>query len=148
MTVLNKKSAEEDQCFSMQTKLVNYFYLTLDLPTLPLFNEQKELGSLPTIPLYSLFKKFNGQAYSEESLLLEKTSGNAITTKKKYEIKSLPNYLFLKIERFGENNFFKEKNFTIVNFPLTGLDLTEFLPTGSKSAKFDLIGNVIHMGTA
>lgn len=56
--------------------------------------------------------------------------------------------MFLKIERFGENNFFKEKNFTIVTFPLTGLDLTEFLPAGSSSAKYDLIGNVIHMGTA
>jgi U4/U6.U5 tri-snRNP-associated protein 2 len=81
-------------------------------------------------------------------LTLEKSSGSAITTKKKYEIKSLPNYLFLKIERFGENNFFKEKNFTIVTFPLTGLDLTEFLPAGSASARYDLIGNVIHMGTA
>ena len=43
---------------------------------------------------------------------------NAVTTKKKYEIKTLPQYLFIKIERFSENNFFKEKNSTIVNFPL------------------------------
>ena len=73
-----------------------------------------------------------------------------MTTKKKYEIKTLPRYLFLKIERFSENNFFKEKNCTIVNFPLTGLDLSDLLPADatSRSSKYDLIGNVVHLGTA
>jgi len=75
--------------------------------------------------------------------------GTAVTTKKKYEIKVLPKFLFLKIERFSENNFFKEKNCTIVNFPLVGLDLSELLQEGQAgSIKYDLIGNVIHIGTA
>ena len=96
----------------------------------------------------TLLKKFNGQTFSEEVLQLGADKGTAVTTKKKYEIKSLPKYLFLKIERFSENNFFKEKNCTIVNFPLTGLDLSDLLPTGSGTAKYDLIGNVVHLGTA
>lgn len=97
----------------------------------------------------SLLKKFNGSAFSDEVLQLAEDKGTAVTTKKKYEIKSLPKYLFLKVERFSENNFFKEKNSTIVNFPLVGLDLSDLLPSGSNdAAKFDLIGNVVHLGTA
>ena len=98
----------------------------------------------------TLLKKFNGQTFSEEVLQLAADKGTAVTTKKKYEIKSLPKFLFLKIERFSENNFFKEKNCTIVNFPLSGLDLSDLLPADAKrgSTKYDLIGNVVHLGTA
>ena len=62
----------------------------------------------------------------------------------KFEIRNFSRF------KFSENNFFKEKNCTIVNFPLTGLDLSDLLPTGtiSGTAKYDLIGNVVHLGTA
>ena len=66
--------------------------------------------------------------------------------KSKFEIKSLPQYLFLVIKRFGKNNFFKEKNCTIVNFPLTGLDLSEI--SHQTGDLYDLVGNVIHEGNA
>jgi len=53
--------------------------------------------------------------------------------------------LFIHIKRFSKNNFFKEKNPTIVNFPLKGLDMEEIL---GVRCKYDLIGNVVHSGKA
>ena len=47
--------------------------------------------------------------------------------KRKYVIKKLPKYLFINIKRFSKNNFFKEKNPTIVSYPIKDLDLTEFV---------------------
>ena len=42
---------------------------------------------------------------------------------KQYKLKKLPNYLFIHIKRFSKNSFFKEKNATIVNFPIKNLEL-------------------------
>ena len=50
-----------------------------------------------------------------------------MSVKRKYIIKKLPKYLFLHIKRFSKNNFFKEKNPMIVNFPLRDLDLKELV---------------------
>jgi U4/U6.U5 tri-snRNP-associated protein 2 len=77
--------------------------------------------------------------------------GSAVTVKRKFEIKKLPKYLFLYIKRFSKNNFFKEKNCTIVNFPLQGLDLSDLVTETSEknqNLKYDLIGNIIHSGNA
>jgi len=57
----------------------------------------------------------------------------------------MPNYLVIHIRRFSKNSFFKEKNPTIVNFPLKNFDLKEVIGIG---AKYDLIANVIHSGKA
>lgn len=51
-----------------------------------------------------------------------------------------------------KNDFFIEKNPTIVDFPITNLDLSEFVWNGSKdeekkeSYKYDLLANIIHEG--
>jgi U4/U6.U5 tri-snRNP-associated protein 2 len=37
----------------------------------------------------------------------------------------LPKYLILHVKRFTKNNFFVEKNPTLVNFPLKNLDLKD-----------------------
>ena len=56
-----------------------------------------------------------------------KKDGIDTTVKRKYVIKKLPKYLFINIKRFSKNNFFKEKNPTIVSYPIKDLDLTEFV---------------------
>ena len=48
-------------------------------------------------------------------------------TKKRYKFARLPPYLLVSYRRFSENNFLVEKNSTIVNFVLKGLDLKEYL---------------------
>ena len=85
-------------------------------------------------------KKYSGQTFSDEGLVLSK-EGQAVNIQRKFEVKKLPKFLFFSIKRFSKNNFFKEKNSTIVNFPLTGLDLSEICP---DQPGYDLIGNVIH----
>jgi U4/U6.U5 tri-snRNP-associated protein 2 len=42
------------------------------------------------------------------------------------------------MKRFSKNNFFKEKNPTIVSFPITNLEFNQ--------ARYDLISNVRHEG--
>lgn len=44
---------------------------------------------------------------------------------KRYHITRLPNYLIFHVKRFTKNNWAKEKNPTIVNFPIKGVDLSE-----------------------
>src|SRR5690349_8042816 len=44
---------------------------------------------------------------------------------KKFRITQLPPYLILHIKRFTKNNWFVEKNPTVVTFPLKNLDFKE-----------------------
>ena len=94
-------------------------------------------------------KKYDGITLSEET---QSKDGVEVSVKRKYIIKKLPKYLFLHIKRFSKNNFFKEKNPMIVNFPLRDLDLKEFVSTEGGAEKpsmmYDLVGSVIHSGKA
>lgn len=47
------------------------------------------------------------------------------STLKRHQLTRLPPYLILFIKRFANNNFVKERNPTIVNFPLREVDLRE-----------------------
>lgn len=84
----------------------------------------------------ALMKKFDGKNFTEEPVTC---------IKRKYRIKSLPRYLLLHVKRFHKNDYFIEKNPTIVNFPLRNLDLSEFVDS-KQEYKYDLIGNIIHDG--
>jgi len=73
----------------------------------------------------SLLKKYDGVTLKEETV--KKADGTEMTVKQKYTIKRLPKYLLMHVKRFSKNNFFKEKNQSIVNFPIRGLDLTDLV---------------------
>lgn len=88
---------------------------------------------------------------------VRKPDGTEYTVKQKYAIKRLPKYLIIHVKRFSKNNFFKEKNQSIVNFPIRGLDLTDLVMCPDANATndtlrerhlFDLVGSVIHTGKA
>ena len=136
----------------MEKKTVKFFFLSLDVPNHPLFKEQQELSTLPQVSLMSLLKKYDGTTLKEETV--RRADGSETTVKCKYTLKKLPKYLFLHVGRFSKNNFFKEKNQSIVNFPIRGLDLTDLVANDSSitSTKprqvFDLVGTVIHTGKA
>ena len=85
----------------------------MDIPSPPLYKDEAEKNIIPQIPLFNLLKKFDGITYTENS------KGERI----KYRLTSLPKYLILHMKRFTMNNFFLEKNPTIVVFPLNNLDL-------------------------
>jgi U4/U6.U5 tri-snRNP-associated protein 2 len=76
------------------------------------------LASIPQIPLMELLKKFDGKTFVEEPVTC---------IKRKYRVHKLPKYLILHMKRFIKNEFFVEKNATIVNFPIKNLDLNSFV---------------------
>lgn len=89
-----------------------FMYLTLDLPTAPLYKDEKEQLIIPQVPLFSILAKFNGATEKEYKTYKE----NFL---KRFQLTRLPPYLIFCIKRFTKNNFFVEKNPTIVNFPIT-----------------------------
>ena len=124
-------------------KKVKFLYLTMDLPMVPLFKDSKEKIAIPQINIYELFKKYNGEKFTEDPTRAQR---------KKFKILSLPKYLILIFKRFENNSFFLEKNPTIVNFPLENLIVEENGISNRKnknekiSKKYSLISNIIHDG--
>jgi hypothetical protein len=47
-------------------------------------------------------------------------------TRRRYTITRLPRYLIIHFRRFQQNNWFIEKNPTLVNFPIKNLDLKPY----------------------
>ncbi|CAF1471506.1 unnamed protein product [Rotaria sordida] len=59
----------------------------------------------------------------------------------------LPRVLIIQLKRFTENNGGMRKLDTFVNFPITGLDLNEFMIDRQDKYLYDLIAVANHMGT-
>lgn len=120
-----------------------FMYLTLDLPTAPLYKDEKEQLIIPQVPLFNILAKFNGITEKEYKTYKE----NFL---KRFQLTKLPPYLIFCIKRFTKNNFFVEKNPTIVNFPITNVDLREYLSEEvqavHKDTTYDLIANIVHDG--
>jgi U4/U6.U5 tri-snRNP-associated protein 2 len=91
-----------------------FLFLALDLPATPLFTDSNEKKIIPQVPLSAILAKFDG-----------KTTQEFGPTLKRHHLTALPPYLILHIKRFTKNNFVEEKNPTIVNFPLRGVELGE-----------------------
>ncbi len=83
-------------------------YLTLNIPQNPLYKDETEKSIIPHIPIYNLLKKYDGETTTDGRM---------------FKIRKLPKFLIFQLERFTKNNFFLEKNPTIVSFPLNNLDL-------------------------
>lgn len=111
-------------------------YLSIELPPPPLFKGEAEKNIIPQVPLFTVLKKFDGQ--TEQVCLpllfilfchcLIQKSNQDIAVKnetKKYILTKLPRYLIIHLKRFTKNNWFMEKNPTIVNFPVKNLQMRE-----------------------
>lgn len=104
-------------------------FLSLDIPPPPLFPSDKDKAAIiPQEPLFTLLKKFDGES---------KQFVAATGEWKRYRITQLPRFLIFHMNRFTKNNFFIEKNPTIINFPLRDLDMvlspTSFFHQSSSS---------------
>jgi len=120
--------------------IVPFMYLSLDVPPPPLFKDEQEKNIIPQIPLYTLLEKFDGNK------IHDLIGGESKT----YILRDSPRYLILHIKRFTKNNWFIEKNPTIVNFPVKNLELRDYLLVSSESTvsatKYDLLANIKHEG--
>ncbi|EGC30071.1 hypothetical protein DICPUDRAFT_41968 [Dictyostelium purpureum] len=122
--------------YSTSTMRNPFLFLTLDLPPKQIFKDSQEKSIIPQVPLFNLLSKYDGNTTT--------TMPNGDL--KKYKIIQLPKYLILCIKRFSKNNFFVEKEPTIVNFPIKNLDLSSYLPPDASKAKYNLLATIKHEG--
>ncbi|CAK4174807.1 unnamed protein product [Aphanomyces euteiches] len=102
------------------TTTIPFLHLSLDLPPTPLFKDSQGGNVIPQMPLFTVLEKYDGQKVTH---VLQ----GALRQEKQYSIESLPPYLIFHIHRFTKNNFFVEKNPTIVNFPIKNLELNDYV---------------------
>mmetsp|Transcript_45798 Transcript_45798/g.111652 ORF Transcript_45798/g.111652 Transcript_45798/m.111652 type:complete len:589 (+) Transcript_45798:57-1823(+) len=108
----NKRGAE---------KVTNtmFLQLTLDMAEKPLFRDDEGGLVIPQEPLVNVMKKFDGN-------FSDAISKSGAVQKKRYRLKELPPYLIVHLARFKTNNYSREKNPTIVAFPVKNLDLSKY----------------------
>ena len=70
------------------------------------------------VPIFELLHKFDGARMHDDIK----------TGRRRYRLTRLPAFLVLHMKRFTKNNFFWEKNPTIVNFPVRNLELRDVVP--------------------
>ncbi|MBE3112310.1 MAG: UBP-type zinc finger domain-containing protein, partial [Acidobacteria bacterium] len=96
----------------VQSDVVRFLLLTLDLPATPLFQDELEKNIIPQVPLTSILAKYNGVTAQEHR-----------AQRKRYRLlHPLPPYLLLHVKRFSQNKFVTERNPTIVTFEPRNLD--------------------------
>eukprot|EP00271_Cylindrocystis_brebissonii_P013304 TRINITY_DN33042_c0_g1_i1.p1 TRINITY_DN33042_c0_g1~~TRINITY_DN33042_c0_g1_i1.p1 ORF type:complete len:562 (-),score=128.76 TRINITY_DN33042_c0_g1_i1:329-2014(-) len=121
-----------------------FLMLGLDLPPPPLFKDIMEKNIIPQVPLFNVMKKFDGEQVTE---VVRPTPARL-----RYRITRLPRYLVLHMKRFTKNNFFVEKNPTLVNFPVKNVELKDYIPLEAQQdgqrvrSKYDLIATLVHDG--
>lgn len=128
----------------METSRMPFIMLGLDLPPPPLFTDVMEKNIIPQVPLFNILKKFDGDTVTEVV--------RPRIARMRYRVTKLPKYLILHMRRFTKNNFFMEKNPTLVNFPVKNLELKDYIPLPAPKeneklrSKYDLIANIVHDG--
>ncbi|ONK69253.1 uncharacterized protein A4U43_C05F20920 [Asparagus officinalis] len=129
---------------NVETSRVPFLMLGLDLPPPPLFKDAMEKNIIPQVPLFNIMKKFDGETVTEVV--------RPCIARMRYRVTRLPKYLIVHMRRFTKNNFFIEKNPTLVNFPVKNLELKDFIPLPAPKenerlrSKYDLIANIVHDG--
>ncbi|KAM3718023.1 U4/U6.U5 tri-snRNP-associated protein [Dirofilaria immitis] len=122
---------------------IPFLYLTLDLPAAPLYRDELLQNIIPQVPLSVLLTKFNGATEKEYKTYSENFM-------KRFQLVRLPPYLIITYKRFHKNQWFVEKNPTIVNFPISNVDLFDCLAEEMrplhKYTTYDLVSNIVHDG--
>ncbi|GAB4830767.1 hypothetical protein Ancab_004800 [Ancistrocladus abbreviatus] len=144
----NKKTVADggpqNRNIDRETSRMPFLMLGLDLPPPPLFKDVMEKNIIPQVPLFSILKKFDGETITEVV--------RPHIARMRYRVTRLPPYLILHMRRFTKNNFFVEKNPTLVNFPVKNLELKDYIPLPAPKdneklrSKYDLIANIVHDG--
>lgn len=124
---IDKSFSDDVNEMEETTVETTFLQLTLDIPEKPLFRDDEGGLVIPQEPLVSVMKKFDGMTFSE-AINRQAGGGQLLSSsqKKRYRLIELPPYLILHLARFKTNNYSKEKNPTIVAFPVKNLDLSSY----------------------
>jgi len=144
-----RKKRETVQSLANETVIVeeetvtetDFLQLTLDIPEKPLFKDDDGGLVIPQEPLVNVLRKFDGVSFSDVLAMQQQQQtsienggdGTVVSKRRRYQLKKLPNYLILHLNRFKRNGFFIEKNPTIVMFPVKNFDLSSYVfPEGGR----------------
>jgi len=134
----NEKKKGKAEVKGEEIAVVPFLYLALEIPPPPLYKDAMESNVIPQVPIDACLAKFDG-----------KTPQDLPTgERKRYIIKQLPDFLILHLKRFQKNNWFVEKNPTIVNFPLKNLDIKNYIDPSvdvRDLIKYDLVACIRHI---
>jgi U4/U6.U5 tri-snRNP-associated protein 2 len=86
------------------------------------------------VPIFQLLAKFDSVTVSDDIK----------AGRRRFRVTKLPRFLALHFKRFTKNNFFIEKNPTLVTFPVKNLELRDAmqgLPDGAAPAAAALIAD-------
>eukprot|EP00298_Acanthocystis_sp_HF-20_P026647 c4446_g1_i1.p1 GENE.c4446_g1_i1~~c4446_g1_i1.p1 ORF type:complete len:524 (+),score=197.44 c4446_g1_i1:41-1612(+) len=129
-------STTQIRVVSSATSKTPFLFLKMDLPGMPVFQDEKEQNIIPQVAIFNLLSKFDGSTVTPAGELQQK----------RYKISKLPKYLIVVFQRFEKNNFFVEKNKTIVTFPPKNLDLQKYVTEKVKisvpTTKYDLVASI------
>lgn len=129
-----------EEATDVKTDIVRFLFLTLDLPSAPLFQDELEKNIIPQVPLTTILSKYDGTTTQEHH-----------AQRKRYRLMHpLPPFLMLHVKRFSSNKFVSERNPTIVTFDARNLDVSPYVepnpaewPPG-EPIWYDLVANVVH----
>lgn len=97
-----------------------FSHLSLDIPACPLFRDSEGGLVIPQVPLFEVLRKFDGHTWTDQVT-------SEAHVRRQYRILQLPRYLILHLVRFTRNNFYLEKNPTIVTFPVKNLEMRDLI---------------------
>lgn len=126
---------KSDDLVVTNTVIQNFWILTLSVPPNPLFkgdSGSSGVNDIPQVSIYQLLKKYDGQT----------TTQTSSTEIKRFQLKTLPPYLILHIDRDLESPG-SRGNPTVVKFP-TVIDFTPYAETNEETINYRLIANIRH----
>eukprot|EP01060_Flectonema_neradi_P002574 TRINITY_DN11620_c0_g1_i1.p1 TRINITY_DN11620_c0_g1~~TRINITY_DN11620_c0_g1_i1.p1 ORF type:complete len:516 (+),score=71.22 TRINITY_DN11620_c0_g1_i1:97-1644(+) len=140
--VVDNPETEQREVLEEKVSTVPFFTLPIELPKSVLSQSEESRNSLPQEHLQVLFEKYNGVKERTKGLGGNKAESST------YKIVKLPRYLILFFDRFKKDFGTMSKIRTLVNTPLTNLDLSEFCTpeAAATGAKYDLCSVVVHEG--
>jgi U4/U6.U5 tri-snRNP-associated protein 2 len=113
----------------------NFLQLTLEIPEKPLFKDDEGALVIPQEPLVNVLRKFDGVTFSDAL--------NGST--RRYKLKCLPPYLILHLQRFTTNSYSREKNPTIVAFPVKNFDLSSYVANDARKGPQPTVDEIKNM---
>ncbi|KAI9149291.1 putative U3 small nucleolar RNA-associated protein [Paramyrothecium foliicola] len=129
-----------EEAAEVKVDIVRFLFLTLDLPSAPLFQDELEKNIIPQVPLTTILSKYDGKQAQEHH-----------AQRKRYRLlHPLPPFLVLHVKRFSQNKFVSERNPTIVTFDARNLDVSPYVEPNPKEWPpgepiwYDLVANVVH----
>lgn len=131
-----------DTTTTIEKRDTPFFLLAMDLPTPPPVvgeaDDETNSRLIPQVTIGQVLSKYDGGSLHESSGKLSR-----------YRLRRLPPYLIIHFRRFTKNSLGQEeRNPTLVNFPIKGLDVTKHAPLlhadKSLAEVYDLVANVVY----